>query len=216
MARKNSERIAEYYLNHITDIAMKLFLEKGIESTSMEEIADYGTISKVTIYKYFPTKLDIVIGVVRKYLVNNTRYMSEELFNEDYYKKSGLEQVRMYLMVYAQIHQENNNILPFFSELDMLISKDKVSEPWYDEVVNSFSDYTRYFEEAFEKGIRDGSILKRIDNAKDLYPIYRDMIQGVYLKLYLRLGREYFINYNMEVYNTLKFVVDEIISSLGK
>lgn len=67
MSKKNSERITQYNMNHITDTAMKLFFSKGIKDTTIEEIAIMGKISRVPIYKYFPAKLDIAVSVFRRY-----------------------------------------------------------------------------------------------------------------------------------------------------
>lgn len=42
MSTKNSERIAQYNRDHITDTAMELFFAKGIKETSVDEIARQG------------------------------------------------------------------------------------------------------------------------------------------------------------------------------
>jgi AcrR family transcriptional regulator len=40
----------------ILDAAQKLFLEKGFQSTSLDEIAEMAPVSKPTIYSHFPEK----------------------------------------------------------------------------------------------------------------------------------------------------------------
>ncbi len=44
--------------------ATQLFTERGYRKTSMDEIAQQAVVSKVTIYSYFPTKIDVLISAV--------------------------------------------------------------------------------------------------------------------------------------------------------
>ena len=44
----------------IIDAAMKLFLEKGYENTTMQDIVEASGMSKGTIYHYFKSKQEIV------------------------------------------------------------------------------------------------------------------------------------------------------------
>jgi len=45
----------------IQQIAVHLFREKGYAETSIEEIADAAEVSTTTVFRYFPTKADLVI-----------------------------------------------------------------------------------------------------------------------------------------------------------
>src|SRR5664279_385500 len=45
----------------IQDHALRLFREQGYEATSVEQIADAAEVSPSTIFRYFPTKPDLVI-----------------------------------------------------------------------------------------------------------------------------------------------------------
>ncbi|WP_151484220.1 TetR/AcrR family transcriptional regulator [Streptomyces albicerus] len=45
----------------VSDIAISLFLEKGFERVSVAEVAAAAEISKPTLFRYFPTKEDLVL-----------------------------------------------------------------------------------------------------------------------------------------------------------
>ena len=53
------EALTEFHRHTIQDSAEKLFLEKGVEATSIEEIAKTAGYSKATLYVYFKSKADI-------------------------------------------------------------------------------------------------------------------------------------------------------------
>ncbi|MFI1440282.1 TetR/AcrR family transcriptional regulator [Streptomyces fructofermentans] len=45
----------------VSDVAVALFLEKGFEKVSVAEVAAAAEISKPTLFRYFPTKEDLVL-----------------------------------------------------------------------------------------------------------------------------------------------------------
>jgi AcrR family transcriptional regulator len=45
---------------HIADTAAKLFGERGFEAVTVDEVAEAATVSKKTVFNYFPTKEDLV------------------------------------------------------------------------------------------------------------------------------------------------------------
>jgi AcrR family transcriptional regulator len=52
----------------IVDAALELFAAHGFDDTSMEQVADAAGVSRRTIYRYFPTKDDLVFESPRKWL----------------------------------------------------------------------------------------------------------------------------------------------------
>ena len=57
----------EETVNKIVDVSMRLFLEKGFENTSMQDIVEnLGGLSKGAIYHHFKSKDDILVAVMDK------------------------------------------------------------------------------------------------------------------------------------------------------
>ncbi|PGS54463.1 TetR/AcrR family transcriptional regulator [Bacillus sp. AFS041924] len=48
---------------HVVKIAHELFIEKGYQATSIQDILDYSGISKGTFYNYFSSKSDLVVAL---------------------------------------------------------------------------------------------------------------------------------------------------------
>jgi AcrR family transcriptional regulator len=55
------ERKKQRMYRDVSDVAIALFLEKGFENVSVAEIAAAAEISKPTLFRYFPTKEDLVL-----------------------------------------------------------------------------------------------------------------------------------------------------------
>ncbi|KMY45955.1 TetR family transcriptional regulator [Bacillus sp. FJAT-27916] len=49
---------------HVADVALKLFVEKGIQQTSIQEIIELANISKGTFYNYFSSKNDCIAEIL--------------------------------------------------------------------------------------------------------------------------------------------------------
>jgi AcrR family transcriptional regulator len=48
--------------DRIADAAMKLFLDRGYEATTMDEVADAADVSRRSLFDYFPTKEDVLFA----------------------------------------------------------------------------------------------------------------------------------------------------------
>ena len=63
---ERKEREKEHRKEEIVDAAQKLFLEKGLQATTMDEIAEAAELSKGTIYLYYKSKEDLYLGVIMR------------------------------------------------------------------------------------------------------------------------------------------------------
>jgi AcrR family transcriptional regulator len=55
------ERKKQRMYREVSDIAVRLFLERGFEAVSVAEVAAAAQISKPTLFRYFPAKEDLVL-----------------------------------------------------------------------------------------------------------------------------------------------------------
>lgn len=56
------ERTREVIREDITRVAVRLFLDRGYEATTIDDIADTVGMSQRSVFRYYPTKKDIVVG----------------------------------------------------------------------------------------------------------------------------------------------------------
>ena len=63
---ERKEREKEHRKEEIVEAAQKLFLEKGLQTTTMDEIAEAAELSKGTIYLYYKSKEDLYLAVIMR------------------------------------------------------------------------------------------------------------------------------------------------------
>ena len=65
MGNSTKDKIDERKLK-ILDTAFDIFVEKTIEAVSMGEIAEAAGVGRATLFRYYPSKLELVIEVCGK------------------------------------------------------------------------------------------------------------------------------------------------------
>lgn len=68
---------------NVIEIAQKLFIEKGFQATSIQEILDTSGISKGTFYNYFSSKNELLIALFNTHYKKLVRNMNDLLIGQD-------------------------------------------------------------------------------------------------------------------------------------
>ena len=68
MGSRKKEALEQFNRDNILSAAKELFEAKGVEKTTMDDIAELADYSKSTIYVYFKSKEDIYNSIVREYI----------------------------------------------------------------------------------------------------------------------------------------------------
>jgi AcrR family transcriptional regulator len=80
------ERKKEWTRRAVEETALELFEEKGFDETSVSEIAAAADVSPRTVFRYFPTKLDLVLGRFSEDLEHLLETLSARPATEDVYE----------------------------------------------------------------------------------------------------------------------------------
>ncbi|MEF9970685.1 MAG: TetR/AcrR family transcriptional regulator [Oscillospiraceae bacterium] len=143
-------KFPEETLRRIVDEATGLFIQKGYENTSIQDILDrLGGLSKGAIYHHFKSKEEIFQAVCRKIGEENIAYFDKI---RDDHKLSGLEKLRqMVASFYA-----NPGNLALFSLSSKIMQDPKFLMDQVYEIFNLSVPF--YVQPVVEQGVADGSI----------------------------------------------------------
>ncbi|MED0665170.1 TetR/AcrR family transcriptional regulator [Bacillus badius] len=104
---------------HVIKMAHQLFIEKGFQATSIQDILDYSGISKGTFYNYFPSKNELLIALFKTIYRQLEKERNELLIGQD---PSDIEIFIKQIELQMQTNR-TNKLIALFEEV--LVTNDK-------------------------------------------------------------------------------------------
>jgi AcrR family transcriptional regulator len=150
---ERKEREKEQRRNDIIDAAEKVFFKKGLNNSTMDEVAEQAELSKGTLYLYFKSKEEIYFEIKLR-AINILNGMFKESISEN---KTGFENCMEIGKTYVKFLNEYSN---YFKVMVYFESNDcKVCE-FRDKCENFFKEDNplKFFIQIINQGITDGSI----------------------------------------------------------
>ena len=154
-------KFPEETVNKILDVSMQLFLEKGYEHTSIQDIVNHlGGLSKGAIYHHFKSKEDILDGVMNKLYQNNDNELDHLRLLEKDSSMTGLQKLQALFTTALESPRQDDmfQMAPDFLKNPQMLAMQ--IEGIYTESVPHF------VQPIIEEGIADGSI--KTDYPKEL------------------------------------------------
>lgn len=148
----------EQRTQQILHAALELFCEKGIEDTSVEEVAKAAGVGPATIYRYFETKAELAISAGISYWQEVADKYVGELSGENYKEKDGSSQLQCIFQIFEVIFKEECLFLKFLQEFDIFVRKYQIPKERLTEYEEGILNLKPYVTEALEKGLGDGSL----------------------------------------------------------
>lgn len=164
------------------ECAAGLFLERGIAGVKMTDIADASGIGVATLYRHFSTKTDLVIEAGTLLWGRFHLSFRELVASEEFNALNGLDMLHRMLDEYCVAYRAHPDFVAFLDEFDHAVLAERVDKERlaaYGDEVNAFYPV---FEEAYHKGLEDGSIVTRVDY-KVFYQAVAHAVMGVAEKL---------------------------------
>lgn len=143
--------------------AEKVFIDKGMFKTSMNDIAQEAGITRRTLYRYFSTKEDAAYEVTIELLNRWNNYINE-VFRE--LQGDGITRLQGFFLALIDYMDKRRGIMRYLGEFDFFFTDEDVQEPSFDskERYNSIILHSdMMIGSILSKGINDGSIRKDID-----------------------------------------------------
>lgn len=149
------EREKQRRRNTIVDAAEKVIFSKGLDQSTMEEIAEEAELSKGTLYLYFKNKNELYMAIVERgsNMLNNK---FSKVFAED---RTGLELIRKMGKTYLDFVKNNPN---YFNAFMYYESHQDIDELRESEMAHSceknVSEAMTFMVRALQIGMQDGTI----------------------------------------------------------
>ena len=140
----------EETVNLILDVSQRLFIEKGYDNTTIQDIIDeLGGLTKGAIYHHFSSKQDILDAVIERLFAKNTLSASWRKIQSDTGITGG-EKLKRMLAAALTDEQEQQ-----FRKLGVHLQN--MPQMLSDLVLRSVNDIApNAFEPVIEEGVRDG------------------------------------------------------------
>ena len=143
-------------VNFLVDMATDLFMTRSIGEVTIKDIAVAAQVGEATIYRYFGSKTNIVVQSAMKI----QGIVSTNFFNLEK-GKTGFEKLKVFYESYYEIFIKHQNFYKFLNEFDAFVSieDNSITNPYE----NAIDAYKKFYMEAYELGLKDGSIKKQKD-----------------------------------------------------
>lgn len=128
----------------------RMFAENGIESVNLPDIAIASGVGRATIFRYFPSKLDLVIAIGTWKWEEYITERSEKASQEKLSKLSAAEHLAFYLDSFLDLYRNHPDILRFNQYFNIYVQGKKVTpeqiKPYMDMIrslLDGFHDVCR-------------------------------------------------------------------------
>ena len=195
------QKLAKFHQDLILDTAKEFFETKGLQQTSMLDIAKAGGYSKSTLYKYFAGKDDIYNHIVLRSCLLQKQEIAGIISKELPFKGTFMEICR----VYSTIQEEH----PIYFET--MIGTQEAAADEQDAVLEQMrqtgEEIGAMIVDSIHKGQDRGELRAELDPLKTSYAlwaaIYGILTMGKNRKQYLthmNASRDEFVEYGFDLY----------------
>ena len=136
----------------------RLFAERGIEAVYMQEIADASGTGIATIYRYFPTKLELVIETAVQKWKDFLDFVLKEDENSRIFEKTAAEQFAHYLEYYIILYRDHRPHLRFNYDFNLYVVNSGATPEQMKPFTETVNGFARQFARVYETGKRDGTL----------------------------------------------------------
>ena len=136
----------------------RLFAQKGIEAVSMQEVADACKVGVATLYRYYNTKLSLVIAIGVRQWEDYGAYakaLREERHADD---MTAAEDLSFYLDFFIDLYRNHKDLLRFNQNFNNYVQHEGASPEQLKPYMAAVGALGGFSHRIYEKGLRDGTI----------------------------------------------------------
>lgn len=143
----------------------RLFADRGIEAVNMQEIADECNVGIATLYRYYRTKLELVLDIGVKKWQEYIETIQELRKSHGADTMSAAEELAFYLDFYVELYRNHKELLRFNQNFNSYVRHEGATEEQLAPYVEAINIIAKLFHGVYEKGKQDHTI--RTDMPED-------------------------------------------------
>ncbi len=136
----------------------RLFSEGGIASVSMQEVANACKLGIATLYRYYNTKLALVLDIGTRRWEEYGSYVVERRREMDADSMTAAEELSFYLGFYVELYKDHKALLCFNQDFNNYVQHEGANMEQLKPYTKAISNLGTLFHPIYEKGQRDGTI----------------------------------------------------------
>ena len=144
----------------------RLFSEKGIEAVPMQEVAKACHLGIATLYRYFNTKLALVIAIGVRQWQDYEEYVRTQREERHIGEMTAAQELDFYLDFYIDLYRNHKDVLRFNQNFNNYVQHENTTEEQLRPYVEAINIFARMFSELYEKGRIDGTIRTELPKEK--------------------------------------------------
>lgn len=142
----------------ILEAAMALFCEKGLEETSIDEIAGRAGVGSATIYRYYETKAQLAIQSGVEYWKKIAQQYLNLTEIKGYSEMTGREQLECIMDALVMIFEKERGFLKYLQEFEVFVRRYEIDMERLAAYEESIMSLKPRVTDALEKGLQDGTL----------------------------------------------------------
>lgn len=173
------ERKKEITRRTIMEEGFKLYAERGIELVTLPEIADASIVGRATIFRYFNSKLELVIAIATWKWEEYIKEYDEMIDEKDIQKMTGAEYLKLFLDSFLDLYRNHSDILRFNYNFNSFVRNEKDAPAHMQPYINVVNELKKAFHEMYERGKQDGTLNTEISEEEMFSSSFHIMLAAV-------------------------------------
>lgn len=153
----SNEQVRQQNIRAVLSQALKLFVARGVENTSVEMVARKTNLTLRSVQNYFHTKIDLIAAVLNDCYACELEEMNIFFESEQYQGKNGAEQVVAIVAAALDSALQHHKVVFCTAQMQHIISR-VPQKDGTQPLTGNWLHVMKFLQSAFEKGALDGSI----------------------------------------------------------
>lgn len=152
------EKKKEITRRTIMEEGFKLYAERGIELVTLPEIADASVVGRATIFRYFNSKLELVIAIATWKWEEYIKAHDESIDKHALERMTGAEFLKFYLDAFLDLYWHHSDIFRFNYNFNSYMRSEKGTSEQIRSYTRMIDSLSIQFHELYERGAKDGTL----------------------------------------------------------